>query len=110
VVEEDPYLRELVRYLHLNPLRAKLTPTLRILDRFPWTGHSALLGTRPRPRQDTQTILAHFGPTRRRAMAAYRAFVAAALRRGREAYWGMSARSGAVPRPEASGDIRCHVR
>jgi putative transposase len=114
VVEEEPYLLELVRYLHLNPLRAKLTPTLRTLDRFPWTGHSALLGTRPRPWQDTTTILAHFGPTRRRALAAYRAFVAAgipqgrrpelqgggllrshggwaglvALRRGREAYWG----------------------
>jgi REP element-mobilizing transposase RayT len=57
VVEEEPYLRELVRYLHLNPLRAKLTPTLRTLDRFPWTGHSALLGTRPRPWQDTTTLV-----------------------------------------------------
>ena len=28
VVEEDPYFRELVRYIHLNPLRARLVPDL----------------------------------------------------------------------------------
>jgi putative transposase len=49
VVEEEQYLLELVRYLHLNPLRAKVVPGLRALDRYPWTGHSALLGTVARP-------------------------------------------------------------
>jgi REP element-mobilizing transposase RayT len=114
VVEEEPYLLELVRYLHLNPLRAKIVSDLRHLARFPWTGHSALLGTVPRAWQDTQTILAEFGPTPRRARHAYHTFVAtgipqgrrpelqgggllrsqggwaavAALRRGREAYLG----------------------
>ncbi len=114
VVEEEPYLLELVRYVHLNPLRAKVLADLRALARYPWTGHSALLGTVPRPWQDTATILARFGATRRRAVRAYRTFVAAgipyghrpefqgggllrsqggwaavsALRRGREAYQG----------------------
>ena len=83
VVEEEPYLLELVRYLHLNPLRAKVVPTLRILDRYPWTGHSAILGTVPRPWQDTRTILAQFGPPERRTRAAYRAFVAAGVPQGR---------------------------
>jgi REP element-mobilizing transposase RayT len=83
VVEEEPYLLELVRYLHLNPLRAKLLPDLRTLDRYPWTGHSALLGTVPRPWQETQTILVQFGPTPRRALRAYRAFVAAGIPQGR---------------------------
>ena len=63
LVEEEPYLRELVRY--------------------PWTGHSALLGSVPRPWQDTATILARFGPTGRRARQAYRSFVADGVRRGR---------------------------
>ena len=58
VVEEESYLLELVRYLHLNPLRAEVVSTLRALHRYPWTGHSALQGTLPRPWQDTQTILA----------------------------------------------------
>jgi REP element-mobilizing transposase RayT len=83
VVEEESYLLELVRYLHLNPFRAKVVPELRTLAHFPWTGHSTLLGTVPRPWQDTQTILAQFGPTLRRARATYRAFVAAGVPQGR---------------------------
>jgi len=79
VVEEDTYLLELVRYLHLNPLRAKAVRTLRALDRYPWTGHSALVGTVARPWQATQIILAQFGRTAGRARRAYRAFVAAGI-------------------------------
>jgi hypothetical protein len=83
VVEEEPYLLELVRYLHLNPIRAKVVPDLRRLARYPWTGHSALLGSVPRPWQDTHTILAQFGPTASRARSAYQAFIAAGRTRGR---------------------------
>jgi len=83
VVEAEPYLLELVRYLHLNPLRAKVLADLRTLARYPWTGHSALLGTVPRAWQDTQSILTQFGPSRRRAVAAYRAFVTEGLPQGR---------------------------
>jgi putative transposase len=83
VVEAEPYLLELVRYLHLNPLRAQCVPDLRTLDRYPWTGHSALLGMRGQPWQATAEILAQFGPTRDRARRAYRAFVAAGIAQGR---------------------------
>jgi len=83
VVEEEPYLLELVRYMHLNPLRAKVVPSLRMLDRYSWTGHSALLGTSPRSWQDTPTILAQFDRHPRRARQAYRAFVAQGIPQGR---------------------------
>ncbi len=83
VVEEEPYLLELVRYLHLNPLRAKVVPDLRSLDRYPWTGHSALLGKVPRPWQATQAVLAQFAASPRRARAAYRAFIADGIPQGR---------------------------
>jgi len=83
VVEEEPYLLELVRYLHLNPLRAGVVKSLPALDRYPWTGHSGLLGMVPRPWQAVGAILGQFGPTPRRARAAYRAFVAEGLGRGR---------------------------
>jgi REP element-mobilizing transposase RayT len=83
LVEADAYLRELVRYLHLNPLRAQVVATLRALDRSPWTGHSALLGTVPRPWQDTRTILTQFGAPPARARRAYRAFLAAGIPQGR---------------------------
>jgi putative transposase len=42
--EEDVYLKELVRYIHLNPLRAKVVKDLKALKKYRWCGHSALLG------------------------------------------------------------------
>ena len=40
---------ELIRYIHLNPLRAKIVEDLKALDKYPWTGHSAILGRRKNP-------------------------------------------------------------
>ena len=42
--QEDAYLRELVRYIHLNPLRARLVKDLNALDKYPFSGHSVLMG------------------------------------------------------------------
>ena len=36
VCEEDPYLLELIRYIHLNPLRAGLVKDLNELNRYPY--------------------------------------------------------------------------
>jgi REP element-mobilizing transposase RayT len=83
LVEEDPYLLELVRYIHLNPLRARLVPTFEVLDRYPWSGHSALLGHLARPWQAVREILGHFGSRRAPARQAYRAYVAAGVSQGR---------------------------
>ena len=47
--EEDAYLLELMRYIHLNQLRAKLVQDLKELDKYPWTGHSAILGCLQNP-------------------------------------------------------------
>jgi len=49
VCEEDPYLLELIRYIHLNPLRAGVVKDLMELDKYPWCGHSAILGKRKNP-------------------------------------------------------------
>ena len=38
--QEDAYFRELVRYIHLNPLRARLVKDLKALDKYPFSGHS----------------------------------------------------------------------
>ena len=40
---KEAYLRELVRYIHLNLLRARIVKNLTGLNRSPWSGHSALL-------------------------------------------------------------------
>jgi len=81
--EDEPYLLELTRYIHLNPLRAGMLSSLEVLDTYPWTGHSALLGRVSRPWQSTDAILAYFGRRRRQAIARYEEFVAAGVPIGR---------------------------
>ncbi len=82
LVEEDPYLLELVRYIHLNPVRSRLPVTIDSLDRYPWTGHTVLLGERHFPAQDVNFILSQFGTKVNRARRAYRLFVHDGLRNG----------------------------
>lgn len=81
--EDDPYLLELTRYIHLNPVRGGLVQGIAALKTYPWAGHAAIMGRVPREWQDTETILAYFGTTRRRAAARYEAFVRVGLAQGR---------------------------
>ena len=59
--EEDPYLKQLVAYIHLNPFRAGIVEDVATLKTYPFTGHSALMGKRLCPWQDTEYVLALFG-------------------------------------------------
>jgi putative transposase len=83
LVEEDPYLLELVRYIHLNPLRAGVVRDLPALDRYPWTGHTALMGQVLRPWQVVEEVLRQYGERLHVARQAYRAFVAEGVSQGR---------------------------
>jgi putative transposase len=83
VVEEDPYFRELVRYIHLNPVRARLVVDLPHLDRYPWCGHAGILGREPPPWQDRAYVLSWFGRTERAAIRAYREFLREGIPQGR---------------------------
>jgi len=83
VVEEEPYFLELIRYLHSNPLRSGVVANLRALDRYPYTGHAAILGKVPQPWQATADVLRRFANDARRARARYRAFVEAGVPLGR---------------------------
>jgi putative transposase len=73
--QEDSYLLELVRYIHLNPLRAKLVEGMKELDRFAYCGHGVLMGKVNAEWQNTAYIARLFDkhlPTARRR---YRNFV-----------------------------------
>lgn len=83
LVEEEPYLLELVRYIHLNPLRAGVVKRVVELEAYPWSGHSALVGQIPRPWQAVDEVLAQFGPRKRQARQRYREYVAAGAPQGR---------------------------
>jgi hypothetical protein len=77
VCDEEPYFMELVRYIHLNPLRAKLVHSLADLDAYPWCGHSSILGVRKREWQDNGYVLRWFG-----SKESYRDFVEQGIGQG----------------------------
>jgi len=83
VCQEDVYLMELIRYIHLNPLRAGLVRGLEDLRRYRYCGHRALLGEEKRPWQDVEYTLGCFGATADRARRAYLDYMKAGLKQGR---------------------------
>ncbi len=83
--EEDRYLLALIRYIHLNPMRAGMVKTLEELDCYPWSGHSAVLGKNECPWMDVNYVFLQFNDTKRKAKNAYRKFVAEGIALGRSA-------------------------
>ena len=81
--QEDTYLFELVRYIHLNPLRANIVKTRKESDRYPYSGHSVLMGKIKRDFQDTDYVLRLFGKKVSGARRAYRAYVERGIAQGR---------------------------
>jgi REP element-mobilizing transposase RayT len=73
--QENSYLLELVRYIHLNPLRAGLTNSIRQLDWYKYCGHSILLGKRKNDWQNTRYVLRLFGKRLSSSRKHYREFV-----------------------------------
>jgi REP element-mobilizing transposase RayT len=81
--QKEPYLLELVRYIHLNPLRAGQVATLKQLDRYRYSGHSALMGHRPNDWQAIDTVLRLFGKSVSKARRQYWLFVEQGIALGR---------------------------
>jgi len=81
--QEDPYLFELVRYIHLNPLRAKLVKDLEELGKFPYSGHSALMGKEKNDWQNVDYVLGYFGSNVRVSRRRYREYVEKGIEIGR---------------------------
>jgi putative transposase len=83
VVDEEAYFLELIRYLHLNPLRAGVVADLKALERYPYCGHGVLATGRPCPWQETGDVLRLFGGRPRQARRHYQTFVAEGVAHGR---------------------------
>ena len=81
--QEDPYLLELVRYIHLNPLRAKLVSDLKQLDRFRYCGHGVIMGKTSNAWQDVDYVLRRYGDKVNEARRRYRQYVQTGIARGR---------------------------
>lgn len=81
--EEDPYLLELVRYIHLNPLRSRVVRDLKQLSTYPFCGHHVLMGKYDHEWQDIDYVLALFGKTSGAARKAYETFISKGVAAGR---------------------------
>jgi REP-associated tyrosine transposase len=80
VCDKDEYLLTLVRYIHLNPVRAKL---VRNLDEYPYSGHRHYAQGRTSEVLDSRKVIDMIG-----GRAGYRSFVREGLGEGhREEYY-----------------------
>jgi REP element-mobilizing transposase RayT len=83
ICQEDAYLRELVGYIHLNPVRAGIVTDVGELNGYAYCGHSALMGKRKRPWQDVEYVLGFFGESVGAARKAYVKYVEEGVGQGR---------------------------
>jgi putative transposase len=75
VCEEDRYFLKLVSYIHLNPLRAGLVSSMDELERYPWSGHAALMNIHRQDWQACDAVMQYFGGTEHVCRKEYRDFV-----------------------------------
>jgi putative transposase len=79
--DKDAYLLKLVRYVHLNPIRAKVVTDP---ERYPWTSHLSYLGKAKQGLVEEDFVLGQFGKKKSLARRRYRRFVLEALHSGHQ--------------------------
>ena len=82
--QEDIYLKELIRYIHLNPLRVKLVKDMAALDRYQFAGHSYIIGKHKNHWQSITEVLSFFGNKTASAEQQYRRFIIKGVKLGRQ--------------------------
>lgn len=60
VVCKDGYFRDVVRYIHLNPVRSEIVLSIRELEEYPWTGHRHITRGGPPAWQETGLLRTEF--------------------------------------------------
>ena len=82
--QKNAYLKELVRYIHLNPLRAGLVKNMDELDRYRFSGHSYVVGKKSNDWQAVSEILSIFGDRYPQARLRYRDYLIQGIALGRQ--------------------------
>ncbi len=82
VTQDQGYIERLIRYIHLNPVRAGICRSLDELRRYRWCGHGALMGDFECSFLSVNEVLRRFGSTPLKARAAYERFLAEGLESG----------------------------
>ena len=81
--QEEPYFLELVRYIHLNPLRADIVNDMEQLDTYGFCGHSIIMGKKRNDWQDSEAVLSRFGTGKGWARRKYHEFVFQGIEQGK---------------------------
>jgi len=68
--ERDEYLLPLIRYIHLNPVKAKIV-SLSQLKEYPWTGHKELMNREKESLVDRDEVLGLFAVTEKQSIEVY---------------------------------------
>ena len=79
LIDIDSYLLELIRYIHNNPVRAKM---VKAPEDHPWSSHGAYLGNHRVPWLTTDWVLAQFSNKRKAAICSFKYFVGKGLEEG----------------------------
>lgn len=69
--EENSFFQDLVRYIHLLPLKEKLVRNMRELNSYPWCGHRALVSGVTSEWHDRGYVLSWFGKRPAQAIKNY---------------------------------------
>jgi REP element-mobilizing transposase RayT len=80
---ENPYLMELVRYIYLNPLRAKIVKNYSSLGQYKYCGHGFILGNKRNDWQDVDYVLGFFNRKKMIAQGRYKEYVSEGKEKGR---------------------------
>ena len=83
ICQEDAYLKELVRYIHLNPLRARIVTDISELNNYTYCGHKVLLKKEKHPWQDSGCVLSYFGKSLREPQKGYLQYIEAGIEQKR---------------------------
>ncbi|NLP06117.1 transposase [Candidatus Fermentibacteria bacterium] len=75
-VADESYLSELIRYIHLNPIRAGLLKKPGDLEDYRWCGHRMLTGSPAPVWMDVRSALGAFAEDTRSAVRSYQQFMA----------------------------------
>jgi putative transposase len=79
ICDKDSYLLELIRYIHLNPVRSELA---KDPAQYPWTSHSIYLGKDSNGLVEEDFILSQFGKDGWHTIKNYEDFVLDGLNQG----------------------------
>ncbi|MFH0790215.1 MAG: transposase [Candidatus Omnitrophota bacterium] len=75
IIDADEYYLPVVRYIHLNPVKAKIV-SFSQLKEYAWTGHREIIIKQEESVINSKGVLGYFGSRKEKAIEAYEEYIA----------------------------------